>query len=415
MHTRYFRIAFLSIAFVFLFQTFFYVKEFEIGYFVSKIGIPIFGIALALIFLIIPNSGKSKTAAAYWTIFFAAYFFSFGVIASLFHYEQDFQTTLTSQAKILPFFVYFVVLLLLQAFKVRERELFQGIIATGLILSLVYIYAATTINVGEYWTQESSIFVNDAKGFRIRFPSALPIIAFFLCAHYLRRRANKYVIAAFCIIGYFLIFEMKQRVELISIALAVIAIAFTGRRLIAFYLISLCIIVFVTFLSITEPSLALDFELSEDTSWLARARQIDYVTEVIREHPSSLIFGVGKLSEIGDFGYEAYLGFKFTTADLGWIGVMHEYGVAGVILLAFMVYLIFKSVDRASKIDSEYYSLIASSLKSYLIMSIFLSIIAPRFLYLSGVFFAIYAIGAYISDISQPKREKPNLRAKVQP
>lgn len=399
-HIRGFRYIAFSVFFVIVFQVFYYVKEFELGYIFSKMLLPLIGAILALFYLAFSAKRSKNSDAKYLIIFVALYFYVSGVVSSLFFYEQDILTTLTSQAKILPFFVYFFVLFVLDKSRPIGKDLYYGLFLSGFFLAVVYVFIANVINVAEYWTPDSSIFVNDAKGFRIRFPAVLCIIVFFLCAHQFKYKFKLKVAVVFCVIFYFLVFELKQRVELVAVFLALIYIYFESRYLIYLYLVGFCSLLLAYVFFLKDPEL-LDFlQFSDDTSWLARERQLDYVFDVFRDYPLSFIFGVGKLSEVSEIGYEAYLGYKFTTADLGWVGVLHEYGLLGVALLVYFIRSVYREIDLATKSDDYYYRITAEALRSYLLMSIFLSVVATRFLYLSGVFVAIYAIAVYINNLN---------------
>lgn len=385
--------------FVFLFQTFFYVKEVEAVYLLSKAVIPAVGALLSLVLLmLVKKHANFRSNSVLALICFVPLFFG-GALTSMSFYGQATLEAATSQAKVLPIFYYFVASAFLYYFQPSPKTLRISLIGGGLLLLLVFYYAAIKVNVAEHWTPESSILVNDAKGFRIRFPSGLLVLSYFLILHSFRYNRSPFYAACLILYLYFFAFELKQRTEFVSVLAASIIVFLPKKYLLPFGLFIGTALAGVVLFAQHSSFLREYLDFGDDTSWLARARQIDYVMDIIEEHPLTIFFGVGKLTEIGDFGYESLLGFKFTTADLGWLGVLHEYGVFGIALVLCIVYWIFRTGKRIDSFEDIDARTIISSIRSYLVMSLILSAVATRFLYLSGLYFSLLAISAYLIDL----------------
>lgn len=390
----------LAISFLFSAQTFFYIKEFYFAYIFSKIFIPALGIISLAYFFITPQNNFNLKNFRYGPALFGAFFLMLGCVSSSFFYGQNFIDTISSQAKVLPFFNYYFIILILLMLKPSIDEIYYCFVFLGVFLCITYNLAAIFVDVPSLWTKESSIFVNDAKGFRIRFPSAAIVFAYFLFLNSYMETKSKLFLAVYLFLLYFFVFNFKQRVELVAIIFATIFVILKIKNRFMFFLSPAIFSLMVIFIYDGLSSNSVFDEIGDDTSWLARQRQLDYVYEVFDKYFLSYIFGVGKISEVGSMTYEDLLGFKFTTADLGWIGVLHEYGFLGIVAVFLFVYFIFNDLRfNLSKINKKY-KLIIISIDSYMCVALILSILAPRYLYLSGAFVTFWAISVYVRNLS---------------
>jgi hypothetical protein len=391
------RITAIALANVFLFQTFYYVNDFPPGYYFEKLILPLTGMALAGLFFVPQNKDRFLSSGGWLTILFAAYFFFTGCLAAYLFYRQSPALTISSQVKVLAFFYFFAAYYLARFLRPSGKTLFYSIVIPGVILAVLYIIVDKTVNVAALQSPDSNTFILDSKGYRIVYPSAIVITAFFACLHYVRYTMSFVAILAMFAIGYFLVVVFKQRFELLSVILASL-LAIAGKRW------SSVIVAAFTLLCVGSLAIAAYFRsqilstLDQDTSWTDRVRQSDYVFSLFTESPLTIPIGVGKMSEVGDFGYKEMLGFYFTTSDIGWVGMLHEYGVVGTFLIAIMVVVLYKAVPHAHQLDNFYTAITANAFRSYIQMSLFISVLSPRFMYSSGIYFSILGYCVYLNQ-----------------
>lgn len=383
-----------AIVLLFCFQIPFYVSDFELTYLASKAVVPVLGFCLGFLVLSSSIGSRETKNAEIFVVIYLGVLISVSVLMSMLFHSQAFLGSLMAQAKLLQGLNFFLMLWFLRFWKVAPEKFSKIFIAVAICLTTLYLIAFFFVDAKAWWSLDSYLFINDAKGYRIRFPSFLSVILYFFLLHYVKEK--KSLVAAFLLVGvsFFVFVALKQRVEALAIAIVSCFIIFSGR--LRSYIViaggALALVLIGFYFSLLYNV------ITSDTSYVARARQIDYIFDIWADYPMLALFGVGRLSSISGNLYQETLGFEFHISDLGWFGLLHEFGLIGVCLILVFVFGLIKAVKRFVSVGLKDDLYLAKSFLSYIYMTLILSLLAPRFLYVSGVFLSIYAISLYCSD-----------------
>ena len=379
-----------AVMFLFIFQIFYYIKDSMVLYALAKAVIPAF-IALFTYFLVVRFFYTRK---AYpftgLIIFFFVYLISVSALASHFYFKQSLLYGVAAQVKLLPMLFFFYVYYLLETKKLNMESVSNYLIYWGLISLVVYVLINVLVNPAAVWTKESSIVVNDAKGYRFRLPEPFILIAlFYFFRKYFETYSLKSLILFTAFALYMIVFH-KQRLLLLSASFVLYFVSLKNFKMHTRVLVTglLSVLTIGVFLLLDTYQNLLT---GEDTSYLARVHTITIAFDFLRHGLVQLLFGAGNLNLYNYVNFNTLYGQNFWLSDIGWLGLTFEFGLIGSFMLAYLFYLILKA---AGGLD-ERAPLILFALRDYLIAMLIVSVIAPRIAYLSGISMSILAIFAY--------------------
>jgi len=374
---------------IIFYQVFYYIKDFSIIYYFSKIFAPVIVLFITLFFMIAYSKQIKIGRDGVLVLVAGSYLILVSALTAYFNYGQSLHIGVAWQIKVLPLFFFFSVNLMLQANWVNVGHFYRATTLLSVLALFSYLILYIAINPADYWHDDSYFFVNDSKGFRFRFPDVpvlLGLFIFFWRWQLLGRLLDALVWGVF--LGYF-VFIHEQRFLLLCVIMLTSYRIFknSGVLLKAIVIGVIPIIVMLVF--------SLDIFISllsgNDSSLLARLLTINNIFNTVSESPLGLMFGYGNLSPEFNGGFEALYGRHFWLSDVGWLGLLYEYGLIGVFLIFYILYKIIRYSERLVILREPF--LLALRDLGWIIL--LMSIIAPRVIYASGVSATIFAILAF--------------------
>jgi hypothetical protein len=132
------------------------------------------------------------------------------------------------------------------------------------------------------------------------------------------------------------------------------------------------------------------FSIAEIVAAFAfRLNTIEEILAVLGSDPFRWLLGVGHLNPLTGTTIQDIYGITFWPSDVGWFGVLFEFGLAGAVVIAILYYILWKE-SRYHKSGSGSYFMLA--MKDYVRKMIILSILVPAIPFLSGVYATLLAI-----------------------
>lgn len=127
-------------------------------------------------------------------------------------------------------------------------------------------------------------------------------------------------------------------------------------------------------------------------SVIIRMATLETIIRVLSEDWVNVLFGVGNLLRTEDVNFQSLYGQNFWHADLGWVGIVFEYGVLGCMLIAYIYILLFKN---SYWYDPSETPVILMAIRDYFYMTIVISPLVSFVPYFTGTYATILAIFVY--------------------
>lgn len=355
-------------------QTFHYMNEYPAPYFMSK-GWPFLTMPLALYGM--ARLGLPVRGAFLLVL---AYALGFTPFISILQLGNGFLDALTTTIKAWPISYYFsfsVVLAALAVPVLQVRRIIIGCgIATYAIMILLFLVAPKS------WYSDSAaggklLMYELERGYRVYMPMFFGmILLFFLARTAVVRRSIFHAIAA---ASLFLpqIFVYKQRTA-IAAAFVVTAFAVVSslpqqlRRLA--YGLGLVVAIAGLFVMARKLGLVGDssgaLEESLGGSLTVRQNSLRLAFAFLGENPMRWAFGVGATTRFSTVTLNDIFGnHQFFIADLGWVGVVFEYGFVGAGLLAALYISCLVYIYRIARTSGDPMTYAMGDLVLYVLMS----------------------------------------------
>jgi hypothetical protein len=354
------------IGIVFIFQSFYFFRELQTFYVVSKVGLPVLGL-LVLIAL------RPKIGGELWVIFLL---YCILCIISSFRaeheYGQDLVLGILAQVKLINVFIYPLAFCFFEFFSKKQNYLEYSIFLTSCYILFFYLSVYMLIGpeimeaYSEYQTYSSS------KGTRWSFPASIIVFSFFFCWVLLINNKTTFKASGFfkfivivymtLFIYYFLVY-FQQKMQLFSMVFSCTLYLFLNFKR-KHKLYGLCFFsIFLVFLVGYKYELIIRLLNFEVDSLFIRARTISTIfSHFVDDGFFSFMFGFGNLLSVADVNFQDIYGLNFWPADVGWIGIFFEFGLFGflittivwVIILYYIFHSLFKSNDALSHAASLY-------------------------------------------------------------
>ncbi|MDW7691031.1 hypothetical protein R9C00_20240 [Flammeovirgaceae bacterium SG7u.111] len=389
----------LIILYVFTFQIFFYIKDLPILYAISKGGVPMLGFMVTFIVLFVWKEKPKYSMQVFWS---AIGLMVLSAFTAAIHYGQPLSYGLIAQAKIFPFFFFFLTYAALRVLKADLKDITQSLLWFGSLTTLSYLYVNLFVDprpIFEANFDSQLVYFSFEKGFRFLF-DIVPgiIVTFYFFRKYLMEKKPLYIIPVLLFIVYHAIYQ-KQRVELLTLLLILGLLALQKVSLpkkIAF--ISLFSFSFVyLFTQFEYFSVMLDTSSGKSDSLNVRMNTIGQATEFLLDNPLNFLFGSGFLNPLlFDKTVQDIYGINFWPADIGWLGITFELGFVGVLVFVFLYLSVFRA---ATSMKDNEAPLMMLAIKDYIIFSIIYSVMALKIVFQSGIFMSILAILVYVSHL----------------
>jgi hypothetical protein len=255
--------------------------------------------------------------------------------AAIFYFHESFFTAITAQVKLLPMLYFFSFLALLLTLQPTLSELARsfiilGAVTTGVLILLWALIPDSWYN-GSYVFGSEPFFSSDNRGHRIRMTMYFPIIIIFLC--YRRaffERSFRYFMGAAIAFAVTLLI-VKTRAMIIGITGVVLIRTILWSSPLARIGLLLCA-PFALVAMFSAGYLASTFSTGADSGVAVRAVTAALAGQFLGTSPLRWMFGVGTLSPTSKESLTDYFHHFFFLADIGWLGVVFEYGSLGALL-----------------------------------------------------------------------------------
>ncbi len=313
-------------------QSFHYVVDLPPTYYLSKAW-PILTLPLAVYALV---TMRLPWAWLYGALI--AYVLGLTPLLSMIYLGNGLLDALVTTAKSLPFLYYFAGAGMLALLRPSQDQIRRAIVVLGIgtFLLMGFLWLVVPATAYRIDAAESKLFLYETeRGYRIFMPMFFGILTMLYLARRLIMRRD--LLAGLgVLIGFaLLILIFKQRTVILSVAITIAWIMFRCSRgwvravLLATgatAAIALGILVFGPLLARLEMALGASLSIRQMSIQLA----IDY----IQGHPLVLMFGAGSITRLSQNTLSMLLGnAHFYLADIGWLGIIFEYGVVGAALI----------------------------------------------------------------------------------
>ncbi|MCF4165093.1 hypothetical protein L2U69_05520 [Zavarzinia compransoris] len=315
-------------------QTFHYIFDVAPLYFLSK-GWPGLTAPLVLIAL-----SRARLPATPLFLFMLAYVLAVTPLLSMINLGNGVFDALATTAKALPMTYYFsfsALLLLLRPSRATVERLLFGLgIATFVIMLLLWL----VVPAGWYANDmiSSKLFVLDEeRGFRIFMPMFFGNMFLFLCVRYAMAHARRrwlLGVAFACLLLDVWIFKQRTAIgcAFLVMGLGVVGGLPKGLRGLA-WTTGLALAATLVFV-IVSGALTEGFTNTFGGSLTVRQNSMALAVDYLIADPLRLIFGIGSITRFSTVTMFDLFGYKhFYLADLGWPGVLFEYGAIGSALI----------------------------------------------------------------------------------
>jgi hypothetical protein len=348
------RIAVFAVVFPMLMHCFYYYHPLPLLYFSTKLVMPVLGLLL-LIF------ARRSWSPDFYPIL-ACYIVLAGMSLVVSHgfYSQPLLDCLQSQLKLLGVFCYILAFWALSRFKLNEWQLLNSIMISCTVFLLFYFSLYTLLPNDVPVGYEEFTTFSFAKGTRWNLPQNSIRVGFFIALavvaqsfslrNYkgnnktknffqpqgLKLKASN-VFPVWCAIyivaflAYYL-FCHNQRMEIVAILIAAaffLCLDLSLRVSLGLFCVTMLFALVGLFL---RPEFFYSLVNFKMDSLDIRGHTIEKIIAQFVENPRMIFTGFGSLYTHGEYSFKVLYGPNFWIADVGWLGVLYEYGLIGIII-----------------------------------------------------------------------------------
>jgi hypothetical protein len=315
---------------------------------------------------------------------------------SMIHLGAGFFDSLMTTVKIWPFTYYFSLVGILVWLRPSPKQLESVILSLG-IATFVAMAVMWVVVPASWYTIDatnSKLFIQEAeRGNRIYMPM---FFGYLLLFYFARRFANRQdVLSAAAILAGFalLIFVNKQRTSITAAALVVLVAACPSRwRRLAIAGACFAICAGIAIIPLI-PALG-SFTESLGNSLLIRQQSLDAAFDFLGDDPLRWLFGIGATTRFSSVRLaDIFRNENFYLADIGWVGIVFEFGIAGAFLLAVVYGIGLITTSRAGAAGDNFF---VQALSNYVMFMIVTSAVYSV-VFTSGELATVVALSVYIT------------------
>ncbi|MFG1377012.1 hypothetical protein [Xanthobacter autotrophicus] len=357
-------------------QVFYYLNEYPAPYLLSKAW-PFLTLPLALYGMI-----RLKLPVGRMFLMVLAYGLGFTPLVSVIQLGNGFLDALTTTIKAWPFTYYFSLSALLALLAVPPESIRKAVVGLGattfFLMVIIYLVAPASWYADN--PADSKLLLFDLeRGYRVYMPMVFGmILVFFLSRAFVLRRNILYGLGVVLAFAPMLLIY-KQRAA-IAAALVVVVFGMTmslpprARRIvIGLGLAAVAVGIFLVGRKLgllpgggasgdAQDAFGASLSVRQNSSALAFA--------FLGDDPMRWIFGVGATTRFSTVTLNDIFGNdQFFIADLGWIGVIFEYGILGAVLLAVLHGWCLVTTWRLTRGLDDPFALALSDYVLYLVVS----------------------------------------------
>ena len=394
---RKFLVGCLVLSFIFFFQEFFDVHDFNILYVISKVVIGVLSSLVFAVYFIKVVITRKLPQYSWYLLFIFFSLIALSVATSNIDFNQPIMMGIIAQVKLTGIFYYFFVFSILKGYKVTVKELETTFLCLGLIFLSIYLVVHLALNPQKYYSPQSSIVIHDSKGFRFRLPDVFISIFTFFCFRKFLARNKPIWFILFAVCYAYIAFLNQERTYLACVTLVIgFIIFFRGNATGKIVLVCLGFLTLVWLLNGGFDYLTEDLNTASlDTRLITTAACVQFISA----NPSHFIFGGGNLNELWLNGFGRIYGDSFFLSDIGWVGICYEFGLIGVVICLSLYITLFRELNTSLRSTK---TLLVLVLRDYVAMRFLLSVGSPVIPYFIGIFTSILAILVYLRLYVKP-------------
>ncbi|MBV8888079.1 MAG: hypothetical protein JO305_00240 [Alphaproteobacteria bacterium] len=329
------RVAALVVILPFIFESFHYIYDVGPLYALSK-AMPILLSPLAIYGLL-----RYRLPATGWFLAFGLYAILVTPFLSALNFGGTFAMALAAQTHALPVSYFFSFFVILWALAPTHRELTAAVRMLGIASVVILAVLWVTVPAAMYHLGDlSKLFVYDEeRHYRIYMP--LFFITVYVFLEYreflqMRRPLNLLWIALSMVA---LIMFDKERAAIAGLFAMFLIVALTSqgrwpRRILVFGVAAL---IAIPIAYAVADAVGYFTTLPESGSLTERQLEFDIAQHALAQQPSGYFIGLGTVSPLSERTYEDIFGHDISLADIGWFGILYEYGGFGVALILMLI------------------------------------------------------------------------------
>jgi hypothetical protein len=325
------RVIALVVALPMIFGTFQYIIDVYPLYALSKV-LPILLSPLALVALVryrLPERG--------WFVALGLYAALVTTLASGIDFGGSFTDALATQTKLLPASYYFSFFFILVHLRPSYKELLWAFMILGLgsLASLVLMWVLVPDHM--YYIVQTKLFIYDKeRGYRITLPNFfINIFIFYQVRLFVARRRLYHLLLAMAGLAAMLYF-IKERTEITGVFVVASMALLSGRSL-SQKIVFIVVVAIVGVVGVSAIGYFVGLAHSSG-SVTVREGTIRIILNQLGQRPIGWLIGFGTLSPLATRTLSEIYQHSFFLADVGWLGIVFEYGILGASLIAIILW-----------------------------------------------------------------------------
>lgn len=396
---RWLRLGLLAVVWVFFFQVPFYVSDLPGLYAVSKVGIT--AVSILLLLVVLGALAVSRFSVPNWgfVIVTCGVLLTVSTLSSLHWFGQNPLDGIAGQTKVLAGSYFFGVVGLLSLMRIRLTEVRTSVlVAAWVVLALAYAlsFGAEFLPASLTADGESRLLrYDEIRGTRVILQVFLiEILMFYEWRRFLSRgfRGTRHLV----VIGLgmsFIGILAGQRTESVSVLVVILIVSVVGSgrafvRLGGGLLAISGAVALATLIGAFGRSALL-------AAGAVRVGTAQQILSVLGEVPSRWTFGMGNLSRVsGGQTFQDLYGTAFWPTDVGWLGVVFEFGLLGSALVLWWYIRVFRSLGQVAPGEPENGHFVGG-LRDLVLKMLIASPLSPAFPMFLGLGATLLAFGSY--------------------
>lgn len=372
-------------------QTFYYLLELPVPYFLSKAW-PFLMLPLSLYALFVFELPYKAMFAL-----LLAYCMGWSPLLGMIYFGNGYLDALTTGVKILPFTYYFGFAALLAWLRPQATTITRAFVVLGAV-TYVTMWLLWILAPEDWYGSDPAkgklLMFEYERGNRIYMPMFFGMIFLFYLTRRFCRTWEWWVGLAIPAIFASQMIIYKQRISILAAVIVVYAIVISSTRgTLRRFLVACGLLAGSAVAVIVSGPIAAEFAGSLGGSLSVRMVSFATAIDFLGNDPLRWIFGVGATTRFSTITLAELFGNKnFYLADLGWLGIVFEYGLIGALLVigVYLGGLLF--TWQTARVDG---SPLIRALADYMFF-LFITSTVYSFVFTPGELATILAVAAYL-------------------
>ncbi|BBK29638.1 hypothetical protein EDC65_0033 [Stella humosa] len=372
-------------------QSFYYLLDFPIPYLLSKVW-PFLMLPLSIYALVTYELPYKALFAA-----LLAYVLGIAPLMGMLHLGNGFADALATTVKVWPFTHYFALAALLFWLRPTPRMVSRAFIILG-VATYVGMWGLWILIPASWYGSDPSVGkllpYEIERGYRIYMPMFFGILFLFYLARRFCQRWEWWILLLLLSGFGSLLYIYKQRTSILAALIVVsVGIVSSTRGRLRRFLVAISLTAAACAVLVVAGTFFDNVVQSFGGSLSVRLRSIDRAINFLGDDPLRWMFGVGATTRLGAITLaDIFNDHQFYLADIGWLGIVFEYGVLSAFLLAgvYLAGLLFTWKTARSSGDP-----LLRALADYTFF-LFLTSTVYSFVFTPGELATIVAFAAYL-------------------